>query len=1604
VPQEPVLDGRRVESLVQELHRYAPQYTPELNVADQQGAGPALMRIFAHVTETVLVRLAQTPRKLFIAFLDRLGISLLPARPARAAVTFRLSSDLTDVVLVPAGTRVTAAGEDDDIPFETTSELMAIPGGISVVYGTDPVRDVIYRPPPGFLEPRVRNVTELVYKALAFTTAGERRLQLDHVTELAPGSFLRIGERDQAVVESIADGNIVTLEDPLGRDVDANTILSPIHEFEVFSGIDVQEHVLYLGHADVFTVKEQADLTVDVELAGGQGAGLAPLDIAWQFWTTVNLGAPNEEDRWSAFSIVSDGTGGLSTSGRLVLGKPAGVEIKEVERSGVKSRWIRAVLLDKLPADGRPLPEIDTIAVGVKSDPTAGIPADQAFHNATPLDLQVDPDVGILPFGLEPRQFDQFYLASGEAFSKRAAQVRLQFELDLQTLAGPSLAATTTGAPLLRAYSIGLRRRVYELLVDTGDWRLLGEPSAVAIDERPKGSGFLPIEDSTPAAFFEGEDLFVFVNTEDSLATQNPANRIWCFFRQGNQAEGVWNDLGAPGPTPPVVHFSPAALRLTSGAFGRVFAVAGDGKLYSRGVTNTGVHDEGWVNHAAPPGVTLSSRPFVATAATGDVLVFVNGNGVVHRFLLRSDMTSEWLSLEQQTTLFTAAGTPFAVPFGAGVNAKVFVVGVSQATTQAALFECDTSAGVNGEFDWVDLGLPGDADLLSPADHSPAGFLEAAGSAMPEEGKHIYLRGPDNRLYELMDGETPADPPLWEDRSRPADPPLRDSPVVHVDSSASTNTIRVLSASGRNSIVSWDFELSDAPMPANADALAVRLDDAASGADDHYTGDFAIPAGPGSPVAGNAVEAYDGALKVVRLATALATAPDSSSTCDIDGEPVSIASTGADRLLALHDRPDDDDFRRGRALRLRLDDDVVLTEFYSRLTGVVRLSAAVPAAGNYVLYTEVLDVTTEYAPLEDRGSIPALSWEYWNGRGWLSLPVSDATRNFLANGEVAFTVPESIAPTEVAGQQNFWIRARLVGGDYGRETFKVDEDNTVVSEKSSLRPPRITSLRLFYDAPGVLPEACLTFNNLDYLNQTAACRIGGARFFPFEPLERFADRSVTLFLGFERPFRTGPVRLLIDAAEREFDERRPPEFDWRFRKDRRWKPLDADDGSAALTRPGILTLSAGEALTRESRFGQSRFWIAGSLRTDRGPSAYPSPLLRGIFLNTVWALQGETITDEILGSSDGEPNQVARFQYADVFEGEDVRVREALSDEEHEQIVRESGPDSIVRRDDLGGTWVRWRATTAIFDAGRDDRCYVIDRAAGQVQFGDGSHGRIPPAGVDNIRTFRYRTGGGAIGNVAAGKIEALGTAVAGVESVFNPTAAGGGSDKATTEAMLTIGPRRLSHRDRAVAAADFEELALEASRQVAKVRCLATTNLVRRGAGAADPCDAAQRHEARRTAGWVSLIVVPDTADPRPCPSLELRRTVKDYLRQRAPSVLASGDRIVIRPPDYVDVSVEAEIFVTSLEHAAAAESKARATLERFLHPLRGGPDGAGWEFGRPLWKSDVFSALEDIAEIDRIEHLQFHCRGRTDGERVVIGPHELLASGSHLLVIKKA
>src|SRR3569832_119336 len=117
----PLMDGRDVGQIIEQLLELAPYYVPEWNMRNERDPAAAVLRIFAGQYVDTLERLNRVPDKNFIVFLSKLGISLLPATQARAPVTFRLSAGLKDAVLIPARTQVAAPPTDGGKPivFET---------------------------------------------------------------------------------------------------------------------------------------------------------------------------------------------------------------------------------------------------------------------------------------------------------------------------------------------------------------------------------------------------------------------------------------------------------------------------------------------------------------------------------------------------------------------------------------------------------------------------------------------------------------------------------------------------------------------------------------------------------------------------------------------------------------------------------------------------------------------------------------------------------------------------------------------------------------------------------------------------------------------------------------------------------------------------------------------------------------------------------------------------------------------------------------------------------------------------------------------------------------------------------------------------------------------------------------------------------------------------------------------------------------------------------------------------------------------------------------------------------------------------------------------
>lgn len=251
----------------------------------------------------------------------------------------------------------------------------------------------------------------------------------------------------------------------------------------------------------------------------------------------------------------------------------------------------------------------------------------------------------------------------------------------------------------------------------------------------------------------------------------------------------------------------------------------------------------------------------------------------------------------------------------------------------------------------------------------------------------------------------------------------------------------------------------------------------------------------------------------------------------------------------------------------------------------------------------------------------------------------------------------------------------------------------------------------------------------------------------------------------------------------------------------------------------MVTVNKGDAFATKSQKNQPsiRFEYTQDIPLTinfgaASPDISIDPLTGRKTFNSIPVEEGRLIKEEILGISDGAPNQRYSLAHAGL-------------------ILRPSGLPGKASRDvslltQLGLAIDTWSLQETLAFSRNDQKDYVIeidedDQAA--VIFGDGKFGAIPPNGATIKVT--YRVGGGSAGNVPANTIQTIASASALAllgAKVTNPAPANGGAEHESIEHAVQQAPAVFRSLRRAVTASDYQALALS-FKGVGKVRALST-------------------------------------------------------------------------------------------------------------------------------------------------------------------------------------
>lgn len=624
----------------------------------------------------------------------------------------------------------------------------------------------------------------------------------------------------------------------------------------------------------------------------------------------------------------------------------------------------------------------------------------------------------------------------------------------------------------------------------------------------------------------------------------------------------------------------------------------------------------------------------------------------------------------------------------------------------------------------------------------------------------------------------------------------------------------------------------------------------------------------------------------------------------------------------------------------------------------------------------------------------ALAWEYWDGTGWTALVVTDGTAHLTRDGTVTFTCPQ-IEPTAINDTPNHWIRVRIAEGGYGGAAglvvtrsaeyvvdtiigpYVANKDAAIALLKqadinfgfeyqpASYTPPFVKALAIA-GRTVKLPDQRLQCNGFDYAPLGVQ---------PFQP---WPEAAPVFYLGLDARDDAAvagcPLTLLFATAgntEITFD---PPPDDptagasgkdaptpltlhaWSAGG---WQKLLPMGTTARAGAQGILTVLTPRAFARSTLFGQNLFWLKVA-----GPEAPPPCRMAAIVPNVAPALNAVTSEDVVLGSSTGAPGQTFLLPQSPVLEGAVIEVREPLPPAPP-LAPGIPAPAPAADGEEAGRAWIRWEEVANFDFSTPSSRHYALDYGTGELTFGNGIAGLVPPEGERNVRAAVYRSGGGTAGNIDAGVLDDLKQIIPAIASVRNVTAATGGLEADTLAALPARAPGQVRAMDRAVSTTDFAALALTASQEVAQAVCLD-----------GDPA-------------LIRLIILPNGAGPTPQPGVGLRNQVESFVRARAQPLL--GPLITAGGPDYVPIDAIVLIVPAEGSTLDTAGEAIETAYTAFFNPLTGGPDGTGWRIGGRVDAGVVVGMASACPGVGAVRQITLN----GSGSGVVLAPNQLPAAG---------
>jgi hypothetical protein len=523
---------------------------------------------------------------------------------------------------------------------------------------------------------------------------------------------------------------------------------------------------------------------------------------------------------------------------------------------------------------------------------------------------------------------------------------------------------------------------------------------------------------------------------------------------------------------------------------------------------------------------------------------------------------------------------------------------------------------------------------------------------------------------------------------------------------------------------------------------------------------------------------------------------------------------------------------------------------------------------------------------------------------------------------------------------------------------------------SSSGPPVVFETDFDLLVTGLDLVSVQSFNGSQFTDYTAPNATDAGPGYP--PLSQTPQDNAALYLGFNNIFPAGTNRLTIHVAQGSMPTpvqggsdplasvSPPVEAYWEYWGGQ-WEQLQiVSDTTFALTKSGYVTFTA-PTDGQLQQFGLLTkptdpvlFWIRYRIQDVVGAGYENVPMLQGILLDTVSATNCVTETAELLGASNGRPNQT--FQLAN-----------------YPILPLPAGVTGIIAVD-AGNGYVTWTEVEDFAGYGPTDQVYTLDHSTGLVSFGDGRTGMIPPwlsgngsnldsADQTNVMATSYQWGGGTQANSGANTITTLLTSLPNIQGVTNPLPSYGGADEETVAHAEDRAPMTLRTGNRAVTSDDFAFLATQTpGAQIQRAQAFPLLNPNFRVLRSA--VDGSPQVEAP-IPGAVTVVVIPQSQQPQPIPSEGTLQLVSNWLDQHR---LLTCE-VFVAAPHYRQVRIEVQVIAEPTSDLGTVGTAVLNQLLAYFNPLPpGGAEGEGWDFGGTIYFAETYRQIFDVAGVKLI------------------------------------